>query len=358
MVELLPMSDGGDGFGEVISTLIKGRPRTISTLNAAHQACKSKWWLEPRSGTAIIEAAAVIGLAMLPATRFHPFKLDTLGLGRVLKAAALGGARRCLIGIGGSATNDGGFGMARALGWTFLDRRGHPIECWTGLKDLNSVRAPEEALRFEECRVAVDVQNPLVGPRGSTRIYGPQKGLRPEDFPLAETCLRRLATVVEKAWGNPEGLSGKDRDGTLPKIASLPGSGAAGGLGFGLRVFLGARLEAGFEVFARYADLEQRLRSADVVVTGEGAIDRSTIMGKGVGELARRCREIGVPCIGLAGTLGAPAPHKYFSGLASLTAITTTQQAKSRAGFWLERLAEKTARQWVLSPGGGLRSPA
>ena len=123
-LDLLPMSDGGDGFGEVTSALLRARVQRVKTVDAAHRPCVARWWWEPRTRTAIIESAAVIGLAMLPPRRFHPFQLDTLGLGAVVRAAREKGGRRCLMGIGGSATNDGGFGLARALGWEFLDRSG------------------------------------------------------------------------------------------------------------------------------------------------------------------------------------------------------------------------------------------
>src|SRR6266536_891198 len=159
-LDLLPMSDGGDGFGEVISGLLKAKVQTVRTVAAAHRHCSAKWWWEPDAKTAIVESATVIGLAMLPPEQFHPFELDTFGLAAVLRAAAAKGARRCLIGIGGSATNDGGFGLARGLGWRFLDRNGHLIEQWTGLRELGQIRPPRRRRWFAELVVAVDVANP------------------------------------------------------------------------------------------------------------------------------------------------------------------------------------------------------
>src|SRR5215470_17235582 len=125
-----------DGFGEVLGKLINATPKKLQTVNAAHQSCEAKWWWQPKIKTAVIESASAIGLAMLPARKFHPFELDTLGLGLMLRAVAERGARRCLLGIGGSATNDGGFGLARALGWEFLDCGATPIERWTDLSGL------------------------------------------------------------------------------------------------------------------------------------------------------------------------------------------------------------------------------
>src|ERR1019366_6080345 len=139
-LSLLPMSDGGDGFGEVTSALLKAKIQRAKTVDAAHRRCVAKWWWEPSTRTAIIESAAVIGLAMLPPKRFRPFRLDTSGLGAVVRAAAKRGATRCLMGVGGSATNDGGFGLARALGWVFLDGQGEVIEGWTGLSQLARIR--------------------------------------------------------------------------------------------------------------------------------------------------------------------------------------------------------------------------
>jgi glycerate kinase len=236
------------------------------------------------------------------------------------------------MGIGGSATNDGGFGLARALGWEFLDREGEPIEQWTGLGQLARIRVPKRRRWFEGFVVATDVRNRLLGRRGASRVYGPQKGLRPRDFTRAERYLGRLARVARKQFGHD--------------FAREQGAGAAGGLGFGLLAFLGAELQPGFDLFARQAALEQHLRAADLVVTGEGAIDRSTLMGKGVGQVAQRCRQLEIPCIGLAGivsaNLGAGA---LFTEVHALTELTTVAQSKAEPAHWLERLARRVAAQ-------------
>src|SRR5205085_2507920 len=154
-----------------------------------HRRHAAKWWWAASRQTAIIESATVIGLVMLPPGRFHPFELDTFGLGQVIRAAAksgrLKGQSRCWMGIGGSATNDAGFGMARALGWRFFDNKGKEIKSWVSLESLQHIRPPKRRKWFRELVVAVDVQNPLLGPRGCTRIYGPQKGLR-DKFERAE----------------------------------------------------------------------------------------------------------------------------------------------------------------------------
>lgn len=330
-LELLPITDGGDGFGEAMAALLGAKPRVCRTSNAAGQPCRATWWWEPGSKTAIIESAQVIGLAMLPAGRFHPFALDTFGLGRLLQQVCEQGARRCLLGIGGSATNDGGFGMARGLGWVFLDKTGSPVERWTDLVKLVRIFTPQSRTWPRSLVVAVDVENPLLGRRGATRIYGPQKGLRARELPLAERCLRRLAKVVEKQFGG--------------SIARCPGAGAAGGLGFGLMVFCGARLAGGFDLFAGKTRLAQRLRKVDLVLTGEGRIDASTFMGKGVGRLAQLCHERKLPCVGFAGVLGkSPAPKRKFSEVYALRDLAKLSEAIDRPAFWLMESAAKAAK--------------
>jgi len=330
-LELLPMCDGGDGFGEVMAALTRAKRRSLVTVNAGHERCRSPWWLEADTNTAIVEAAQTIGLSMLARTRPHPFGLDTSGLGSLLAKVSAQGVSQCLIGLGGSATNDGGFGMARALGWEFLDRQRHPIEKWTDLNSLVVLRPPPTASWFKEIIMAADVQNPLLGPGGATRIYGPQKGLCPADLPIAERALRRLARVVNDTIGED--------------FSKEPGAGAAGGLGFACMAFLGAKHETGFNIFAQYSELKRRLKSVELVLTGEGQIDASTLMGKGVGSLAQLCQNEGIPCLGFSGTLNRKAHKKIrrFNRVFALTDLTTLDQAKSQAAQWLELLAAEAA---------------
>ena len=328
------MSDGGEGFGEVMSRFSGARIQKVRTVDAAHRPCVAAWWWQPETQSAVIETARVIGLAMLPPKRFHPFELDTFGLGRVFQAAVHKGAKRCIVGIGGSATNDGGFGMARALGWTFLDKQNQKLSNWCKLIELKTICPPDEKRIFDEMCVAVDVRNPLVGRVGATRVYGPQKGLLPRDFAIADQCLARLADIWNKQF---------HRD-----LKRIPGAGAAGGLGFGLMAFLNAQLEPGFDLFVRHSGLERLIRSSDLVITGEGAIDRSTLMGKGVGQLASACHRLKVPCIALAGLVSNPARVKgRFARAYSLNELAGLKEAKSRAGPLLRHLAAQVARQWA-----------
>lgn len=323
---LLPISDGGDGFGAVMGEALQAKPQRIKSVDAAQRPITATWWWQPATRTAIIESANIIGLAMLPPGKFHPFQLDTFGLGAVIRAARAKGARRIIIGLGGSATNDGGFGLARALGWRFLDRAGEEVTSWTGLAGLQSVQPPARAFPRGLITVAVDVQNPLLGQRGATRIYGPQKGIRPQDVVAAELCLRRLARVMKQQ-------SGLD-------FAKLPGAGAAGGLGFGLATFARARFVSGFEVFATQVKLQPHLAKTDLIVTGEGALDRSSLMGKGVGQLATLGRMRRLPVIGLAGVVrDRGALGKLFQTARALTELAAPEPARQRAEFWLAELA-------------------
>lgn len=336
-LELLPISDGGDGFGTLLGRHLGADKRTVRTVDAAGRPITAEWWWEPGQRLAIIESAAVIGLAMLPKGRFHPFDLDTRGLGGVLREAASLRPTRCLVGIGGSATNDAGFGLARAIGWRFLESGGAEITAWTGLTKLDRIVPPKRRLRFRELIVAVDVRNRLLGRQGATRIYGPQKGIRPEDVAPAERCFRRLARALE---GKPLGEANP---------TSLPGSGAAGGLGFGLVAFAGARIEPGFDLFSRAVGLGERLRGVDLVITGEGALDLTSVaMGKGVGALARLCRTARAPCLGLAGVVADhPRVRRAFTEVRGLTPdFTTPEEALGRASHWVARLAEQAAREW------------
>ncbi len=333
VLTLLPMSDGGDGFGEVIGQALGAKTKHVKTRDAAQRPHQAPWQWEPKSKTAIVESAKVIGLGMLPKGKFHPFQMNSRGLGDVLAAAAKQGATKCIVGLGGSATNDAGFGMAQALGWRFLRQDGSPISEWTGLDQLAKIIPPKKRRLLRQLTVAVDVQNPLLGPKGCSRIYGPQKGLRPEDFPLADACMKQLVKVLK-------------RDHALD-FDKTPGAGAAGGLGYGLLAFLGAKPESGFEIVAKHCQLRKHLAKTDLVITGEGALDRSTTMGKGVGEIARLCKKKKLPCIGFAGYLDdVPAIHRLFDMARGLTpGFVTTKQAFAQPEKHLTRLAQAVAHE-------------
>ena len=329
---LMPMSDGGDGFGPVMAEALGLEEQIVKGIDATGKARPTSWWLDSGAGQAVVETAQSNGLALLPKGQFHPFDLDTRGVGGLLLAAGQAGAAHCLTGIGGSATNDGGFGMARALGWVFLDESGNAIEQWPGLDGLAAIESPASRA-WPSVTVASDVQNPLLGVDGATRVYGPQKGMRPEDFAKADACFGRLAKVAAETLGSD--------------FSVTPGAGAAGGLGFGLMAFAGATIESGFEVFAEATDLVTKIGEADFVVTAEGAIDEQTLMGKGTGQVAALCRRLGKPCIGLAGQLELgkvevdPGKRLFWRLAAIVPDLATEQEAMSNAAYHLERLTKR-----------------
>ena len=336
-LDLLPISDGGDGFGELLGHHLGATEQMCDTLDAAHRPVRTTWWWQPHTRTAIVESARVIGLAMLPPGRFHPFDLDTYGLGSVLRDVGARRPRMTLVGIGGSATNDAGFGMARALGWRFLDASRNAITRWPDLARLERIVGFASTHQPGAITVAVDVQNPLLGARGATRVYGPQKGLRPQDFRPAEQALQRVIDVLRRQRRKEASR------------ATRAGAGAAGGLGFALGAFLRATLEPGFEIFARTTGFRERIREADVVVTGEGAIDTTTVrMGKGVGRVARLGRQLRKPCLGLAGLVQLPgpsvAPFTRVSGIAP--DLASADEARAHAAKWLAVLARQAAIAW------------
>ena len=334
-LELIPMSDGGDGFGATLALQEGGVRKRMKTVNAAGESIWAPWWWIPKSRTAVIETALVIGLAQLPPGKFHPFDLDTFGLGKLIGKVCAEKPKTILIGLGGSATNDGGMGMARALGWEFVDQAGEAIESWTQLDRLARVEPPPPMALPPSVVVAVDVRNRLLGREGASRIYGPQKGLRESDMPHAESCLAALARCVRKVVGRND--------------ATRPGAGAAGGLGFACFAFLNGEAEPGFDVFARHAHLESKLQRADLVITGEGSIDRSSLMGKGVGRVAHWCRELGKPCLGMGGVIGSQKSlARSFEGLYSLVGdVTNEQEAMAAPRRCLKKLARHVAREWT-----------
>ena len=327
---LQPISDGGDGFGSLMAEALDGKPTSCEAFNAAGQTIIATYWLTPDQ-TALIESANVIGLAMLQPSERAPLENDSTGLGQVIQHATTNGAKHLIIGIGGSATNDGGFGMARGLGWEFLDSANNPLRKWPALTQLNSIEQPPNR-SLPPITIAVDVQNPLLGPNGCTRIYGPQKGLSESDLPIAENALENLARIWKQQ--------------TDTDAAQLPGSGAAGGLGFGLHCFANAELQSGFELFAHTVRLVEKLAEVDIVITGEGGMDRQTVMGKGVGELAKLARQHDCRCLALAGTVSDEANlESDFEQCSSLTELTSCTEAVAHPTRWLQVLAQRTAER-------------
>jgi glycerate 2-kinase len=335
-LDLLPMADGGDGFGPVFGNLLNAQKQSCETVDFTGQSMLSSWWHSPATRTAVCESAEVIGFRARRDVNHHPFQFDTYGLGEVLLDIANAGIRRLYIGLGGSATNDGGFGLARSLGWKFLDASASEIIRWTDLQQLVRVEPPAYTLAnrgaIPEIIIVGDVLNPLLGPEGATCIYGPQKGLKENEIAKAEACLARLAAVME---------------GQLDESYSVkPGAGAAGGLGFGLMVFFGGNFQSGAAVFSELAQLKSRIQASDFILTGEGSLDHQTLMGKGVGFLADLASHYGKPCACLAGLnmLDAIAiPWPKFKPYAICPDLASREVSLANANELLALLASQAA---------------
>ncbi|WP_294384419.1 glycerate kinase [Prosthecobacter sp.] len=285
-----PIADGGEGTAEAVIAALRGEWCVAATFDAQNRPVTTRYGLVQDGDRleAIMEMSAASGLAMVSDLPLDPASATTHGTGLMMLDALDRGASRLVIGIGGSATNDAGIGMAAALGFRFLDAQGQPLEPIIAHMDrLAKIERPERL--FPEILVACDVTNPLLGPHGCTRVYGPQKGVT--DFEFFESRLERLAQIVERDLGVDH------RD--------VPGAGAAGGLGFGLMSFCGARLTSGFDLIADLVHLRDRIAAADLVITGEGRLDAQTLHGKGPMGVADMARELGKPVAAFAGAIEA-----------------------------------------------------
>jgi glycerate kinase len=286
-IDSCPIADGGEGTAEALITAKNGRWVECATVDAQNRPLTAKYGLIG-SREAVMEMSSASGLALVSDLPLDPARASTHGTGLMMLDALQRGAQRIIIGIGGSATNDGGTGMARALGFRFLDAEGRELENLPAELDrLESIAAPEK--RPVEVLVACDVTNPLLGPQGCTRVYGPQKGVR--DFEWFESRLARLEAVVKRDLG--------------VDAAEISGAGAAGGLGYGLMAFCGAKLTSGFDLIAEIIGLKARIAAADLVITGEGKLDAQTLHGKGPMGVAETARAMGKPVIGIGGVIEA-----------------------------------------------------
>lgn len=323
-VEELPLSDGGEGFLEAMAAGLGGRfVRVEGVQDAMGRPRPARlFW---HKATAYIGLAEVAGWQGL--TRNDVWRATTYGVGQLMRVAAERGAKRIVVGLGGSATNDGGTGLARALGYRFLDRRGRDLPLGGGaLGSLWRVLPPED-FPLPEVVAAADVANPLCGPEGASRLFGPQKGATPTQVKALEAGLRRLAAR------------------TFPGLAREPGAGAAGGTGFGLMAFAEARIVSGFELVAKALGLARRMQRADWVLTGEGSLDRQTGLGKVPGRVQEMARRLGKPVVALAGRVSEGYSGAAFS---LVPGPCGEEEAVMRAGEWLEnRAAAVAALFWM-----------
>lgn len=295
-VDLAPMADGGEGTVEAIVAATGGQTRTVCVTGPLGVPVDAKFGIfeaPDSTPTAIVEMSAASGISLVAGAN-EPLKATTFGTGELVKAALDAGCKRLIIGLGGSATTDGGAGMARALGARFLDEAGRDLGPGGGallfLRHLD-IRGLDARLKRCEISVACDVDNPLFGPGGAAQVYGPQKGATPEQITQLDEGLRHLAAVIRRELGTD--------------VADIPGAGAAGGLGAGLVAFTGARLKSGFLLVSEAVGLHERLEAADMVITGEGRVDGQTVRGKVPIGLAGLAKKRNLPVVVVAGSLGA-----------------------------------------------------
>ena len=290
----VPVADGGEGTVEALVAAGRGEHVSVTVEGPLGEPVPAGYGLIDSGRTGVVELASASGLTLLPKERRDPRVTSTYGFGQVLEKVRRSGVIRIIAGLGGSATNDAGAGMAQALGFRLLDGEGRELpRGGAALARLARIDASAVDPAWKQVRieVAVDVSNPLVGPEGATRVYGPQKGADSEEV-LAEldAALANFATVVERDLG--------------VEVANLPGAGSAGGAGAGLVAFLGASLTPGAPLVVEAAGLDRALAGARAVFTGEGRVDRQTAYGKGPAEVIRRAERAGVPAVLIAGSLG------------------------------------------------------
>jgi glycerate 2-kinase len=297
------LADGGEGTVDVFAAVDGAEIRRTEASDALGRALSAKYAWIPGERLAVIEMSAASGLDKILEDERDIFESTTFGTGQLILDAMSLGPRTIAVGLGGSATNDGGAGLASALGWRFQDRRGRDIKpSPRNLRDIATIVPPPPQTPAKILALS-DVKNPLLGARGCSRVYGPQKGATDEEVAIMDSHLEHFADVCEKTFGTSH--------------REAPGAGAAGGTGFGLLTFCQAEIVSGFDWIAERLGLEARVATCDLVITGEGSIDSQTLEGKGPGALAALARKHGKPCIAFAGRAEEPA-RRIFSRCVSI----------------------------------------
>ena len=343
-IALAPVADGGDGLAEVLADALRGETRTATVTGPHGDPTQASFRHVPTRQLAVIEMAAASGLALLPRDRLDPTLTTTLGVGELIAAALDLGASHLIVGIGGSATNEGGVGMATALGARFLDADGAPVKPVGGaLAAIRRIDPSGLDPRLAGVRVEAicDVDNPLLGERGAAWVYGPQKGATPAQVRELDDGLANLAAVIERDLGLD--------------VRGLPGAGAAGGLGAGLRAFLGAELRRGVDVVLDLVGLNDHLCGADLVLTAEGRIDAQTAFGKAPAGVAERARARGVPCIAIAGGIGDGLESLHALGVSAVFSLcpgpVSLKQALAAGDDYLAAVTEQVVRAFLAGRG-------
>ena len=285
-IEMVPMADGGEGTAGAVCDARACSWLECKVHDPLGRRIDARYGWIDQEKLAVMEMSEAAGMRRLSESERDPIRATTFGVGEMILDATKRGANEIIIGLGGSATNDGGFGMARALGFRFDFEQEHEDVRVTDLLKLNKIEKPRH-LELPKIIAAVDVKNPLLGENGATRVFGPQKGASKGDLDNLESALTRLADVVATEFGSD--------------YRDEPGAGAAGGLGFGLLSFCDATIRPGFEVVAEAVGLEPKMKDADLVITGEGSLDRQTLEGKTPAGVARLARKLGKPVFAIVG---------------------------------------------------------
>jgi glycerate kinase len=333
----VPMADGGEGTMQSLIDATDGKIYSLKVVGPLGSEVDAMYGILGDNETGILEMASASGIQLIPPEKRNPLKSTTYGTGQLIKACLDHGVKKLLIGIGGSATNDGGVGAIQALGGKFLDKAGNELGFGGGeLDKLDHIDLSNFDKRLENTvvEVACDVSNPLCGERGASNIFGPQKGATPEMIKILDDNLAHYAYILKKQLH-------KD-------VLNIPGAGAAGGLGAGLMAFLNGTLKKGIEMVIEYAGLEEKVKDCDMVWTGEGSIDFQTQYGKtplGVAQIAKKYNK---PVIALAGRVGEDIEVLYEKGIDSIFGImkgaTSIDEALSQGKENIERTSENIVR--------------
>lgn len=300
----MPVADGGEGTLEVLVRATAGQRHTAAVSGPLGAPVTASWGLLGDGRSAIIEMATASGLMLVPPTDRNPLLASTEGTGELILAALDAGARHFILAIGGSATNDGGSGMLRALGMRFLDDAGRDLPAGgAALARLARIDLAGLDPRLAHCRfdVACDVDNPLTGPQGASQVFGPQKGASPAMVATLDAALAHYGAIIKRTLG---------RD-----VAQMPGAGAAGGMGAAALAFLGGQLRPGIDIVLDALEFDTRIADADLLITGEGRLDGQSLRGKSPIGVARRGKRAGLPVIALAGSLGNDLDEVYAHGI-------------------------------------------
>lgn len=337
----IPMADGGEGTVSALVASTKGRFVETKALDPLGHKITGIYGILGDDKTAVIEMAAVSGLPLVPADLQNPLNTTTYGTGELIRDALNAGCREFIIGIGGSATNDAGAGMAQALGVKFFREDASEItEFMRGglLRDVARMDTSgiHPAIAESHVTVACDVDNPLLGPHGCAHVYAPQKGATPEIAEQLDSDMAYFIDIVEKATGH--------------SVRDVPGAGAAGGLGAGLMAFLNAELKPGIELVLNASEFPNRISGADMIITGEGKLDYQTAFGKTIAGVTSAARQKDIRVIALAGTI-EPSPKLYEIGLLSYFSICPgpmhLADAIRNGPELLEDLAERVMRLYI-----------